>query len=145
MRLLTRALVVLSVISLVLLAVMTYLVLNYEFISTKKPAACGGAVGEVPSLPLDEKNSRFIFSGSCASCHHQGFRKIIGPGLGNLASRVPSEDWFVAFVQREDSMITAGDSHTLAINAAYPKVEWMHREKLIPEADLRQLFADLSN
>ncbi|HLG02373.1 MAG TPA: cytochrome c3 family protein [Bacteroidia bacterium] len=56
-----------------------------------------------------------LFKVKCASCHGVGDKKLIGPGLGGVLSRIPSGTWKYEWVHNSSAMIAKGDPYAVKI------------------------------
>lgn len=52
-----------------------------------------------------------IFKQNCTSCHSMGATKVVGPGLKDVMSRVPSEDWLKSWIKNNVALIKSGDAY----------------------------------
>jgi mono/diheme cytochrome c family protein len=86
----------------------------------------------------DLKNGSNVFKTSCAACHKPD-KDMTGPALQGLLSRAPQPalEWYLAFMQHEDSLIKAGDTYTLAL-----REQWGHSSSLHPNELTRKELLD---
>lgn len=82
-----------------------------------------------------------VFKAKCAVCHSLD-KDLTGPKLRNILDRVPSEDWFDAFIQHEDSLVNANDPYTMEVQKWSP-VRGNHNSELRDE-ELKELKDYLS-
>jgi cytochrome c551/c552 len=82
-----------------------------------------------------------VFKAKCAVCHSLD-KDMTGPKLRNILDRVPSEEWFDAFVQYEDSLVNANDPYTIEVQKWSP-VRGNHNSELKDE-ELKELKEYLS-
>ena len=82
-----------------------------------------------------------VFKAKCAVCHSLD-KDMTGPKLRNILDRVPSEEWFDAFVQYEDSLVNANDPYTIEVQKWSP-VRGNHNSELKDE-ELKELKDYLS-
>lgn len=82
-----------------------------------------------------------VFKAKCAVCHSLD-KDMTGPKLRNILDRVPSEEWFDAFIQHEDSLVKANDSYTMEVQKWSP-VRGNHNSELRDE-ELKELKDYLS-
>lgn len=94
----------------------------------------------------DLNNGKKVFRAECAACHKPGW-DMTGPKLRGLLSRAPqpSLDWYLAFMQHEDSLIKAGDPYTLALRERWGNYPWLHphaldREELMDALAFVELY-----
>lgn len=80
-------------------------------------------LGRAPDL----KNGSHVFKGNCAACHKPD-KDMTGPALRGLLTRAPQPalDWYLAFMQNEDSLIKAGEPYTLALRERWGNSSWLH-------------------
>ena len=52
-----------------------------------------------------------LFKQNCTSCHSIGATKVVGPGLKDVMSRVPSEDWLKSWIKNNVALIKSGDAY----------------------------------
>ncbi|HET6227500.1 MAG TPA: cytochrome c, partial [Bacteroidia bacterium] len=69
------------------------------------------------SNPLSAADGEKVFKQNCAVCHSLGSNKITGPGLKDVASRVPGGDWLHKWIKNNDKLIKSGDAYAVKISA----------------------------
>lgn len=138
------------------LALSLSVVLMMRSASEPEPMFCGVVSPEVPEVirqrwasldsarlepwrerlgrELDLKNGMNHFKANCAACHKPD-RDMTGPALQGLLSRAPQPalEWYLAFMQREDSLVKAGEPYTLALRERWGNVPWLHPNTLTRE------------
>lgn len=67
------------------------------------------------SNPLSAADGEKVFKQNCAVCHSLGSNKITGPGLKDVATRVPAGDWLHKWIKNNDKLIKAGDAYAVKI------------------------------
>lgn len=79
----------------------------------------------------DLKNGMNLFKGNCAACHKPD-RDMTGPALQGLLARAPEPalEWYLAFMQNEDSLIIAGDPYTMGLRERWGNSQWRHPNTL---------------
>lgn len=60
-----------------------------------------------------------VFKQNCGVCHSMGDNVITGPGLKDVFSRVPSEDWMKDWIRNPDAM-KKKDAYASALDKKYP-------------------------
>lgn len=77
---------------------------------------------DIPTAPEAIANGESLFNANCKTCHrvHQ---KLIGPALADVYDRVPSIDWFKAFVRNSAAVIASGDEYANNIYNEYGKTQ----------------------
>ena len=82
----------------------------------------------------DLKNGRDVFRGNCAACHKPD-GDMTGPALQGLLSRAPQPalEWYLAFMENEDSLIKASDPYTLDLRERWGHYPWRHPHALSRE------------
>ena len=82
----------------------------------------------------DVKNGAKVFKGKCGACHRPD-QDMTGPALQGLLSRAPQPalEWYLAFMQRQDSLIKAGEPYTLALRERWGAPPWLHPNMLTRE------------
>jgi mono/diheme cytochrome c family protein len=61
------------------------------------------------------------FQAACTACHTIGGGRLVGPDLQGVADR-RSEAWIIAFVQRSQQLVAAGDSTAVALFKEYGNI-----------------------
>lgn len=61
-----------------------------------------------------------LFKQNCASCHSLESKKIVGPGLEGVLTRVPSKEWMHSWIKNNDALIKSGDAYAVKISAFDP-------------------------
>ncbi len=77
---------------------------------------------DIPTTPEAIANGESLFNANCKTCHrvHQ---KLVGPALSNVYDRVPSIDWFKAFVRNSAAVIASGDEYASTLYNEYGKTQ----------------------
>ncbi len=75
-----------------------------------------------------------VFKTNCGACHKPD-RDMTGPALQGLLSRAPQPalGWYLAFMQRQDSLIKAGEPYTLVLRERWGDPPWLHPNTLTRE------------
>lgn len=60
-----------------------------------------------------------LFKANCAACHRTTEKKLVGPGLKDLKTRIPSGDWIYNWTHNPKGMIDAGDAYAKKISEEY--------------------------
>jgi cytochrome c2 len=103
---------------------------------TEKLLGCG-VVGSRDLREMPYANPPGVFKAKCATCHHP-VKNGTGPALVGFISKAPSKEWFKTFVTNQDSLIEAGDTLAISIQAQRP-THFIHHFKM-REKDLEKLF-----
>lgn len=56
-----------------------------------------------------------LFKQNCAACHRLDSKKLTGPGLEGVMSRVPSEEWMIKWIKNPAEVIASGDAYAKKI------------------------------
>ncbi|MCW3084772.1 MAG: c-type cytochrome [Bacteroidetes bacterium] len=56
-----------------------------------------------------------IFKQNCAVCHSLGSNTVTGPGLKDVFTRVPSEEWMHKWIKNNNALIAAGEPYAVKI------------------------------
>ncbi|MEJ2163402.1 MAG: cytochrome c, partial [Robiginitalea sp.] len=78
---------------------------------------------EGPCGPGDPVKGKQLFNQNCAACHALN-RKMTGPALANVASRLIEEEgldceWISSWIKNSSGMISSGDSYSNRIYEEY--------------------------
>ena len=89
--------------------------------ATAAEAAVAGEEG--PCGPGDPAKGKQLFNQNCAACHALN-RKMTGPALANVASRLIEEegldcDWIYSWIKNSAGMIASGDAYANRIYEEY--------------------------
>jgi len=68
------------------------------------------------SNSLSAADGEKVFKQNCAVCHSLGSNKIIGPGLKDVATRVPGGDWLNKWIKNNEKLIKSGDAYAVKIS-----------------------------
>lgn len=60
-----------------------------------------------------------LFKQNCAVCHSLTDKKITGPGLKGVATRVPNDAWLFKWIKNNKEVIKSGDAYAKKILADY--------------------------
>ena len=79
----------------------------------------------------DLTNGSSVFKANCAACHKPD-KDMTGPALQGVLSRAPRPalDWYLAFMQHEDSLIKTGEPYTLALHKRWGNSASLHPYRL---------------
>lgn len=95
-----------------------------EVAADQAAAAQATAAGEEgPCGPGDPEKGKQLFNQNCAACHALN-RKMTGPALANVASRLIEEEgldceWIYAWIKNSAGMIASGDAYANRIYEEY--------------------------
>ncbi|XOV67533.1 MAG: c-type cytochrome [Fluviicola sp.] len=103
---------------------------------TEKIPGCGVMDGR-DLREMAYANPPGIFKAQCSTCHHP-VKNGTGPALVGFTQKVPSKEWFKTFVTNQDSLIEAGDTLAISIQAQRP-TNFTHHFKL-RDKDLEKLY-----
>jgi len=118
-----NAVIYLTIIVLLLLAALFVCVYNLKFAQTQEekptPFLCGNAFKESRIIDGGYENTegRKLFKQNCMVCHALTDQKITGPGLKDVANRVPqpTEEWLTNYILNNEKVRKAGDPYALKI------------------------------
>lgn len=85
-----------------------------------------------------------LFKQNCASCHRVDEKKLTGPGLKGVFSRVPSEEWMYKWIKNSPKVIQSGDAYANKIFEEYNKTPMTPQEHL-QDADIAAILAYIKN
>ncbi|MFN8711575.1 MAG: c-type cytochrome [Bacteroidota bacterium] len=92
-----------------------------ERINGSEPAPQQTAQQATPAAPATAVNSKgkALFKANCSSCHLASEKKLTGPGLKNVYSRIPGGDWKYKWIKNSSALAASGDAYSIKI-----KAEW---------------------
>lgn len=136
--------VAVAVLVLIILALVAYIA--YDKLYVSQPAVCGGGVVEGAWCgtvdPMEGKRGtdscegrgETLFKQNCAACHMVSDKLLVGRGMSGVMDRVPSKEWFVAFVQNPDSVYGSGDAYAKVIvessSSLMPSFTYLSQEEI---------------
>lgn len=85
-----------------------------------------------------------LFKQNCASCHTTTSKKLTGPGLEGVFSRVPSEDWAIAWVKNSANVIASGDAYANKIFNDFNKTQ-MTPFEFLSDDEIKAIFEYIKN
>lgn len=85
-----------------------------------------------------------LFKQNCASCHTITTKKLTGPGLEGVFTRVPSEEWAINWVKNSSAVIASGDAYGNKIFNEYNKTQMTPFEFLSDE-EILAIFDYIKN
>lgn len=74
--------------------------------------------GYAQHYPRGEK----LFKGKCTACHKID-KKLTGPALMGITSRVPDMDWLIRFTRNSAAVIESGDPYAVALFQEYDSIQ----------------------
>lgn len=140
---LTNALIVMTLIVFALVALVVYLAIIRDHPEEEDVAFCG-VIEPESSFYSDTPDPKYqhtlkLLKINCTACHDLGNRQLIAPGLVGLSKRIPNEDWLREYLTDQRALIARGDTYALALQAAYPKMNWMHPGARLSEEEVRRM------
>jgi hypothetical protein len=97
----------------------------------------------IPTCGVSSNNSKYVeipavFKAKCFSCHT--FEKnTTGPAMKGLIQKVPSKEWFIAFITNQDSLIKIKDPYTLKCMQFSP-VDFHHNFKELNSYNIAKIL-----
>lgn len=88
--------------------------------------------------PKHQRDISLVFRNNCASCHALN-KDLIGPALGGISHRLPSEQWFNDYVTNEKDLRKSNGNY---INQSIQnKIDnnWSHQFNHLSQEDLMDL------
>lgn len=82
-------------------------------------SACGNAFSNPDinvtflGMPGNTRKGKKLFKQNCAACHTTNTKRLTGPGLEGVFTRIPSEKWFLAMVKNQDSLKEIKDPYLM--------------------------------
>lgn len=77
---------------------------------------------EISSDPAVIKEGESLFNANCKSCHAVK-RKLVGPALADVETRVPSIQWLKEWIRNPAKVIASGDEYANKIYNEYQKAQ----------------------
>ncbi|MFM8346557.1 MAG: c-type cytochrome, partial [Bacteroidota bacterium] len=77
---------------------------------------------EISKDPAVIKEGEALFKSNCKSCHAVK-RKLVGPALAGVETRVPSIQWIKDWVRNPAKVIASGDAYAVKIYNEYQKAQ----------------------
>jgi cytochrome c2 len=84
-----------------------------------------------------------VFKANCAVCHSMSDRHLTGPGLKNIADRVPSAGWLKAYILNADSMRRSGDPYSQKLYVESDSLEMTVFTGVLTKQDVTDLICYL--
>lgn len=93
------------------------------------------------SFGLKAQDGAKIFKQNCAVCHTLTDQKLTGPGLVDIANRVPkpANDWLFSWIKNNNKVIASGDAYAKALVDANGGADAMSEFEFLSDADLKAL------
>lgn len=88
-----------------------------------------------------------IFKLNCARCHTTTDKKLTGPGLKDVASRVPApaDEWLFKWIKNNKEMIKAGDAYGVKVFNEYGKQNMDVFDGVITDDEIKAVIAYIKN
>lgn len=104
-------------------------------------ATAGGAGAPSEEVLAGEK----LFKINCAACHKTTDAKLVGPGLKDIASKVPqpAEEWLIKWIKNSQSLIKSGDTYANKIYEEYNKM--VMPAQALSDAEIKSILAYIAN
>ena len=99
------------------------------------------------SFGLIAQDGAKIFKQNCAVCHSLGDNKITGPGLKDVAGRVPkpTDEWLTKWIKNNNKLIASGDAYAKKLVADNGGTDAMSEFEFLTDADLKSLVEYIKN
>src|SRR5688572_17732411 len=94
---------------------------------------------QIPTDDASIKAGEALFKANCRSCHAVD-RKLIGPALAGVESRVPSMAWLHDWVRNSAKVIASGDEYAIKIYNEYNKSQ-MTAFTSLKDEDINNIIA----
>lgn len=93
------------------------------------------------SLGLNAQDGKKIFKQNCAVCHSLGDNKVTGPGLKDIAGRVPkpANEWLAKWIKNNNKVIASGDAYAKKLVADNGGVDGMSEFEFLSDDELKAL------
>lgn len=89
-------------------------------------------------LPKHQKDISLVFRNNCASCHALN-KDLVGPALGGISHRLPSEQWFNDYVTNEKDLRKANGNYINQLIQNNIDDHWSHQFNHLTQGDLEDL------
>ena len=88
-----------------------------------------------------------IFKQNCAACHRIDAEKLVGPGLRDVASRVPQpvDEWLFKFIKNNIEVIKSGDVYANKIFNDNGKMPMTVFDGVLSDQDIKTVIAYIKN
>jgi len=88
-----------------------------------EPATCGNVLTE------EESRGNDVFKQSCNRCHYGSDKKLVGPGLAGVHTRMPdtSASWMRGYIGNSDSLFSeTNNAYIAALRKEYHPIRFNH-------------------
>lgn len=86
-----------------------------------------------------------LFKNNCAACHTLTDAKLVGPGLKDVASKVPqpAEEWLIKWIKNSQALVKSGDSYAVKIFEEYNKS--VMPSQALSDDEIKSILAYIAN
>ncbi len=85
-------------------------------------------------------NGARLFRKNCSTCHTTDSRKLTGPGLAGMMTRVPGEKWLTEYILNNQKLIKSGDVYANKIYNENGKAVMTVFEGILTEKDVKAII-----
>lgn len=126
------------IVGLVVIAISLSLFLFYTMAygSQKQVKSIDNSTTEL--LPKHQKDISLVFRNNCASCYALN-KNLVGPALGGISHRLPSEQWFNDYVTNEKDLRKANGNYINQLTQNKMDDHWSHQFNHLSQEDLEDL------
>src|ERR1035437_1592849 len=88
-----------------------------------------------------------IFKQNCAACHRIDGQKLVGPGLKDVASRVPqpADEWLFKWIKNNLVLQKSGDAYATKLVIDNNKIPMTVFDGVLSDDDIKAFFAYIKN